>query len=261
MLKNYLGRAKQKVLFLLSNRFHRKPSLIFQKRIFCVSLVFIGKPCTKYPKKQFVPGSAIFSQGIAQKWPLRGAYATSDGLDIYKWRIAFVLWQETKMLLLIHFSDFIFLATSFDSCFSYFLKKNDRKFGFLFSFVFNDNGSLKLPSKMQTELIELKGNSILKVEFNELFPFPCGSKIIGLWRSYIITQTFFPKDMFVYLELVYTDAKSHSLPWNNQNAVANVRFQHELFDVIATNIFPYGTYWFGRVVCHIKITNVYFAYI
>jgi len=44
---------------------------------------------------------------------------------------------------------------------------------------------------MQMELIELKGNSVLKMKFDELSSLPSASEMIGFWRSFSCEH--FPK--------------------------------------------------------------------
>ena len=40
-----------------------------------------------------------------------------------------------------------------------------------------------MPSNMQMEHIELKGNSVLEMKFGELSSLPSASEVIGFWRS------------------------------------------------------------------------------
>ena len=72
----------------------------------------------------------------------------------------------------------ILLQEVFDSQFSDFSEEKDRMFAFINLFSLNEHNILKMPSNMQMKLIELKANSIMKVNFNE-FSFLSASKMIG----------------------------------------------------------------------------------
>lgn len=71
------------------------------------------------------------------------------------------------------------LQEAFVSRFSDFSEEEDRMLAFINPFSLNEHNTLKMPSNMQMELIELKANSILKVKFNELSSFPSASEMIG----------------------------------------------------------------------------------
>ena len=58
-------------------------------------------------------GFGFRNYDLKQGWPTCGACAIRGALDAWKWRITSFWWPESKPLLLITFSDFIFLACPF----------------------------------------------------------------------------------------------------------------------------------------------------
>lgn len=75
------------------------------------------------------------------------------------------------------------LQESFESRFHDFAKEECCILAFTNPFSLSEQNIMKLPSKIQMELIDLKTNSSLKAKFHELSSVPSASDMINYWRS------------------------------------------------------------------------------